>query len=78
MCIFKDGLKKNTATNNAGIVQWDQSSPGNSASHYSDESIIKLDFLAALVVLNFPKEVPKIFFILEILILCDKNPLKQP
>ena len=28
-------------------VQWDQSSPGNSASHYSDQSIIKLDFLAA-------------------------------
>ena len=28
-------------------VQWDQSSPGNSASRYSDQSIIKLDFLAA-------------------------------
>ena len=26
------------------IVQWDQSSPGNSASHYSDQSMIKLDF----------------------------------
>jgi len=28
-------------------VQWDQSSPGNSASHYSDQSMIKLDFSAA-------------------------------
>ena len=28
-------------------VQWDQSSPDISASHYSDQSIIKLDFLAA-------------------------------
>ena len=28
-------------------VQWDQSSPDNSASHYSDQSIIKLDILAA-------------------------------
>ena len=29
------------------LVQWDQSSPGNSASHYSDQSMIKLDFSAA-------------------------------
>ena len=28
-------------------VQWNKSSPGSSASHYSDQSIIKLDFLAA-------------------------------
>ena len=28
-------------------VQWDQSSPGNSASHYSDQSMNKLDFCAA-------------------------------
>ena len=27
------------------LLQWDQSSPGNSASHYSDQSIIELDFL---------------------------------
>ena len=59
-------------------LQWDQSSPGNSASHYSDQSMIKLDFSAAWVVLDFSKEVPEIFFFLEILILCDKNPLKQP
>ena len=58
-------------------VQWDQSSPGNSASHYSDQSWIKLDFSAAWVVLDFSKEVPEIFF-QEILILCDKNSLKQP
>ena len=42
------------------IVQWDQSSPGNSASHYSDQSMINLIFLAAWVVLDFSKEVPKI------------------
>ena len=30
--------------NNLSVeVQWDQSSPGNSASHYSDQSGIKLD-----------------------------------
>ena len=29
------------------VLQWDQSSPGNSASHYSDQSMIKLDFSAA-------------------------------
>ena len=29
------------------LVQWDQFSPGNFASHYLDRSIIKLDFLAA-------------------------------
>ena len=28
-------------------VQWNQSSSGDSASHYSDQSIVKLDFLAA-------------------------------
>ena len=28
-------------------VQWDQSSPGNSATHYSDLSMIKFDFSAA-------------------------------
>ena len=27
-------------------IQRDQCSPGNSASHYSDQSIMKLDFLA--------------------------------
>ena len=43
-------------------IQWDQSSPGNSASHYSVQSMIKLDFSAAWVVLNFSKDVPKIFF----------------
>ena len=59
-------------------IQWDQCSPGNSASHYSDQSMMKLDFLATSVVLDFPKEVPKIFFFLEISILCDKNPLKRP
>ena len=46
-------------------LQWDQSSPGNSASHYSDQSIITLDFLAAWVVLNFPKEVHKMFFLFK-------------
>ena len=45
----------------------------SSASHYSDQSMIKLDFSAAWVVLDFSKEVPKIFFFLEISILCDKN-----
>ena len=52
-------------------------SPGSSASHYSDQSLIKLDFSAAWVILDFSKEVPEIFFFLEILILCDKNPLKR-
>ena len=28
-------------------VQWDQSIPGNFASHYSNQSMIKLDFSAA-------------------------------
>ena len=28
-------------------IQWDQSSPGNSASHCYDQSGINLDFLAA-------------------------------
>ena len=39
-------------------IQWDQSSPGNMASIL----MIKLDFLAAWVVLDFPKTVSKIFF----------------
>ena len=30
-----------------GDLQWDQSSPGNSAYHNSDQSIIELNFLAA-------------------------------
>ena len=29
------------------FLQWNQSSPGNSASHYFYQSMIKLDFLAA-------------------------------
>ena len=38
----------NTSSNSfIFLVQWDQSSPGNSASHYSDQSMIKLNFLAA-------------------------------
>ena len=49
-----NGAKHVTGTNLVPIlaeashlkdVQWDQSSPGNSASHYSDQTIIKLDFL---------------------------------
>ena len=60
------------------MVQWDQSKPGNSASNYSDQSMIKLNFSAAWVVLDFSKEVPKIFFFLEISIFCDKNPIKWP
>ena len=32
-------------------TQWDQSSPGNSASHYSDQSMTKLNILTAWVVL---------------------------
>ena len=63
---------------NIFLVQWDQCSPGNSASHYSGQSIMKLDFLATWVVLDFPKEVPKIILFSEISILCDKNPLKRP
>ena len=65
-------------TNSVYKVQWDQCSPGNSASHYSDQSMMKLDFLATWVVLDFSKEVPKIFLFSEISILCDKNPLKRP
>ena len=37
----RKGLKKSQD------VQWDKSSPGNSASHYSDQIIIKLNFLVA-------------------------------
>ena len=43
-------------------VQWNQSSPGNLASHYSDQSMIKWDSLAASVVLDFPRKCPKYFF----------------
>ena len=50
----------------------------SSASHYSDQSMIKLDFLDKWLVLDFPKEVPNILFFLEISILCDENPLKRP
>ena len=39
---------------------------------------VLLDFLATWVVLDFSKEVPKIFLFSEISILCDKNPLKRP
>ena len=41
------------------VLQLDQSSPGNLASHYSDQIMIKLDFLAVWVVLDFPRKCPK-------------------
>ena len=58
--LYYDLLSKNVTFKSE--VQWDQSSPGNSASHYSHQSLIKLDFSAAWVVLDFSKEVPKYFF----------------
>ena len=41
------GFARVRVCDNHKIVQWDQSSPGNSASHYSDQSMIKLNFSAA-------------------------------
>ena len=54
-------------------VQWDQCSPDNSASHYSDQNMMKLINLATWVVLDYPEEVPPLIFFFEISILCDKE-----
>ena len=64
----------------SGLISWKKSGFGlmSGKTNQIEALIMKLDFLAIWIFYDFPKEVPKIFFFLEISILCGKNSQKRP
>ena len=53
------------------VLQWDQCSPNNSASHYSNQNIVLFGCMSSRGLCQ--GSAPSIFFFFEISILCDKE-----